>query len=273
MTRISFALVDPLLTLGLTMYEARVYLALTDRCGMTATQVASAARIPRQRVYDVLESLTAKGLALRHDDHPARFDALDPESGIAGLLEANRKVARHLASRLRPAWLTARQEQCASSQAPAPGAQVTVTEAGQWREATQHSVLATACPPFDGFADPSWIQRVEQLTDAGGTVRCVYHRDILDDPELLAGARHFAEAGEDARVTLDVPSRMILTDGRRALLPLPHPAEAAGAVPMLLVESPQVIRGLEKSFESLWSQATPLHEAADGLGNEPQRAH
>ncbi len=259
---ISFSLVDPLLALGLTLYEARVYVALANHCGMSAAQVATAARVPRQRVYDVLESLETKSLVVRHDLRPARFDIVDPQRGINHLVDAGRQLAAHIVSQLRPVWQAARAGQAAPGRPAARMGQVVLAESGQWREAAQHSVLATACPPFEGIEDPSWIKRVDQLTATGGTVRCIYHSDILDDPALLASARDFAQAGEVSRVTRDMPTRMILTDGSRALLPMLHSLQSPAATPMLLIDDPRVITGLEKSFESLWAQATPLYEAA-----------
>src|SRR5579884_4428628 len=52
--------------LGLTNYEARVYLALIRRDVFTAAEVAREARVPRQRVYDVLDGLTRPQLAVLH---------------------------------------------------------------------------------------------------------------------------------------------------------------------------------------------------------------
>src|SRR5688572_15678577 len=49
--------------LGLTTYEAAAYQALLTRSELTSSEVAARAKIPRQRVYDVLASLEAKGLA------------------------------------------------------------------------------------------------------------------------------------------------------------------------------------------------------------------
>ncbi len=260
MTSTSFSLVDPLLALGLTLYEARVYLALANRRGVTAAQIATAARIPRQRVYDVLESLEAKSLVVRHDLRPARFDAVDPQRGISRLIDTRRQLAVHVVSQLRPTWLAAQAGQSGPVRPALPGGRVVLAESGQWREAAQRSVLATACPPFEGIGDASWIERVDQLTAAGGTVRCIYHSDILRDPALLASARDFAQAGEVSRVTCDVPTRMILTDGSRALLPVLHSRQSPAATPMLLIDDPKVITGLEESFETLWTHAAPLYE-------------
>jgi sugar-specific transcriptional regulator TrmB len=49
---------------GLNTYEARAYLALLEKSSLMATKVASIARLPRARVYDILENLMAKGLCV-----------------------------------------------------------------------------------------------------------------------------------------------------------------------------------------------------------------
>ncbi len=53
--------VDQLTRLGLTMYEAKAYLALTRRGSSTAAEVARIAGVPRQRIYDVLAELVERG--------------------------------------------------------------------------------------------------------------------------------------------------------------------------------------------------------------------
>jgi len=49
------------ISLGLSPYEARAYLVLLERGESKASMVATASRIPRGRIYEVLESLHAKG--------------------------------------------------------------------------------------------------------------------------------------------------------------------------------------------------------------------
>jgi hypothetical protein len=46
--------------LGLTSYEAKAYLALLRRDSSTAAQAARLANVPRQRIYDVLASLSTR---------------------------------------------------------------------------------------------------------------------------------------------------------------------------------------------------------------------
>lgn len=48
--------------LNLTQYEIKAYLALLKVEAVTAYQLGSLSRIPTGRIYDVVESLVARGL-------------------------------------------------------------------------------------------------------------------------------------------------------------------------------------------------------------------
>jgi predicted transcriptional regulator len=249
--------------LGLSSYGARAYVALATRGPGTAHEVAAEAGLPRQRVYDVLEALADQGLVARTSGGRAyRYQALDPEQAVALLvgtcrerLTEHAETAGKTAARLRTSWL-------ATKDTPAPQRSeggVTVAGLGQWQHLATRQVLATNRPPFDRAPEPSWLTRVEHLTRAGGTVRCIYHSDILTTPTQLAHAHRYAEAGEQARTTEHVEARMILTDGRTALLRLSaiHPQEPhdRGA---LRIDQRDAVAHLETEFEKQWASAIPL---------------
>lgn len=256
-------------TLGLTSYSSRAYAALARLPQATAPDLADATRVPRQRIYDVLGSLIDQGLVAKTPGKPAAYRAVDPANAAAALMRAHRDslarlevVATDLVAELRTDWLSARAgHRPFARQSDARGG---MAQMDHWREYAQHSVLATARPPFDGLADEGWIQRVRTITRAGGTVRCVYHADLLSNPQLIARASRFAAAGEEARVTSAVETRMILTDRERALLTLPSadPDPNACPGPVLLVDDVHTVAELEDSFDRLWARATPFSAAA-----------
>jgi hypothetical protein len=76
--------VASLALLGLTSYEAQAYLALLGRPRLSPAEVAALAKIPRQRVYDVLESLAGKGLCLVREESPKSYAALEPGQARIG---------------------------------------------------------------------------------------------------------------------------------------------------------------------------------------------
>ena len=76
--------------LGLTSYEAKAYIALVRRDSYTAAQVSRMAALPRQRIYDVLGSLVAKGLATSRPGSVVKYAAVAPDLAIERLVEARR---------------------------------------------------------------------------------------------------------------------------------------------------------------------------------------
>jgi sugar-specific transcriptional regulator TrmB len=71
--------VEKLLQLGLTEYEAKTYTALLDTHLNTATQASNKAGVPRTRIYQVLESLQRKGWVRTYSGVPLLFKAIEPK--------------------------------------------------------------------------------------------------------------------------------------------------------------------------------------------------
>jgi sugar-specific transcriptional regulator TrmB len=88
---------ESLKSLGLTKYEALVYIALLKVAGGTATEIHEISGVPRASVYPVLDRLIQKNLVSVSNTSPKRFDAIAPEEGISNLLthiEENAAEAR-----------------------------------------------------------------------------------------------------------------------------------------------------------------------------------
>jgi len=80
-------LFEDLSELGLNGYEAAVYLALLSRSGLAPSELATRAKVPRQRIYDVLESLTGKGLCTSRDTSPKTYFGTDPTLAMESLMQ------------------------------------------------------------------------------------------------------------------------------------------------------------------------------------------
>lgn len=61
---------------GLTEYEARTYLALLDLGTATARDIANLSRVPRTKIYSVLDELHAKQLAQVIPERPKRYEVV-----------------------------------------------------------------------------------------------------------------------------------------------------------------------------------------------------
>lgn len=82
------AIADALKSLGLTKYEALVYIALLRATGATATEIHDLSGVPRASVYPVLERLAQKQLVSVSNTSPKRFNPVRPDDAIASLLQS-----------------------------------------------------------------------------------------------------------------------------------------------------------------------------------------
>lgn len=77
---------ESLKILGLTKYEASVYIALLGQESATATEIHERSGVPRASVYPTLDRLIQKGLADISHTTPRRFSGVPPREGIDLLL-------------------------------------------------------------------------------------------------------------------------------------------------------------------------------------------
>ncbi len=96
-------ILDELVYLGLTHYEAELFLSLSRR-EMTARELSQATEIPYTKVYSVLEKLIGKNLVQRIQGNPAIFVVPEPAVLIGCLCDESRsridEIERHITSYL-----------------------------------------------------------------------------------------------------------------------------------------------------------------------------
>lgn len=86
---VHFKILDELEYLGLTHYEAELFLTLS-RGGMTAKELSQTTEIPYTKVYAVLEKLIQLNLVQRVSSNPSMFLIPEPEIVISILCEEGR---------------------------------------------------------------------------------------------------------------------------------------------------------------------------------------
>src|SRR6478736_2232136 len=73
--------------LGLNAYEARSYLVLVGHPRFKALELAARAHVPRQKIYEVLDSLVEKGFAQVVQEKTKLFSAVEPTLAVPSYLE------------------------------------------------------------------------------------------------------------------------------------------------------------------------------------------
>ena len=73
---------DALKTIGLNLYERKLWVALLSKGIATAGELADLSNVPRSRCYDVLESLADKGFVIIQPSKPMRYVAIKPKEAL-----------------------------------------------------------------------------------------------------------------------------------------------------------------------------------------------
>ena len=260
MAVMSDAETESLVNLGLTGYEASAYLALTRRGRATGAEVARLASVPRQRIYDVLDGLVARGLASVEGGRPAHYAAVAPESAIGALLAGHRasldrleREAAEAVARLTPAYREGRAENDPLDyiellREPAAIA----TRFAELEAAAEREILVFTKPPY--AIEPGENVAGLQLLGRGIEARSVYERSLYDDPTQVEAVRVFIAAGERARVVDELPLKLVVIDGRVSLFTMEDPVSGVPGLTIMIVEHVALARLLKLAFEHVWQQ-------------------
>src|ERR1700694_2975526 len=90
--------------LGLNAYEARSYLVLVGHPRFKALELAARAHVPRQKIYEVLDSLVEKGFAQVIQEKTKLFSAVSPDQAIpSSLARRKQEIEQELADQTRMA--------------------------------------------------------------------------------------------------------------------------------------------------------------------------
>jgi predicted DNA-binding transcriptional regulator len=261
--------VNDLVALGLSRYEARVYVALVRRESYTAAQVAREADVPRQRVYDVLDTLVRKQLATAHRGRVATYSAVEPELALTRLMAHQRealdrleRTAGGLAATLLPLWSDGRSQTDPLDYIEVLRDPKAIAERyADIQDQAAHELLSFCQPPFvTPAANPPGMKAARRIRRAGGVVRAVYTHDALADAEVLENVHRFGEAGEEARFAATVPLKLVVADASLVLCNMPDPVAGTGATTSLYIEHPALAACLRLAFQTVWETAATLQE-------------
>ncbi len=78
--------------LGLNAYESRSYLVLLGHPRFKALELAARAHVPRQKIYEVLDSLVEKGFAQVVQERTKLFSAVEPSLALPAFMTRKRQL-------------------------------------------------------------------------------------------------------------------------------------------------------------------------------------
>lgn len=267
--------------LGLNAYEARSYLVLIGHPRFKALELAARAHVPRQKIYEVLDSLVEKGFAHVVQEKTKLFSAVEPNLAVPSYLVRRSQVLQHeLTEQSRMA--DGLVNDLAAAYSEGQGGRGTLDylrivsdpeqTAVQYRRMlseVKSEYLEFSRPPY--AVDPLDEQLVKQARARGVACRLLIESGSLDDAHRQRLA-DYAAAGVEVGQADSLPMKLAVFDGQRGLLALLDPVITRPTWTAVVFEHAAMGEAMKGLFENYWRRRqergladfAPARTAADG---------
>lgn len=247
--------------IGLNAYESRAYLVLIGHSHFKALEVAGRANIPRQKIYEVLDSLVEKGFVRVVQGKAKQFSAVEPSLALGGYLKRKKQsferqwtdrqdLAKLLGEELAGVFADGNQ-----GRGPLDYLRI-VADTGQiveeYRRLLLHceeEYLEFARPPYG--VDPGEEPILQRALEKGLACRLVFVAGAIDKQRLGA----LEAAGANIRLSERLPMKLALFDSRRGMISLDDPVVSHPQITALVFEHESLAAAMRALFEDFWNRA------------------
>ena len=250
------SLIASLRQVGLSRYEASVYLGLV--CDQTAkvAEISRRTGVPQPKVYQALESLSEKGFCSLGADEVNRYRPLPPQGVLEAFAQrkhAEAAEARDLATELE----TLRQEGQGLS-LWAPPVEIVKGMRQIHRTLVEHISKARETVYIFGKTpqDPSLdvAEAIRTAVGAGAKLRMLCEPGYYDTSNGRREEIEILLAVEAERREIDaLPTKLVLIDGRTAIASVSRLGEEDSMV--LVLRNTGLVDHFRASFEASWAQS------------------
>lgn len=265
--------------IGLNAYEARSYLVLVGHPRFKALELAARAHVPRQKIYEVLDSLVEKGFAQVVQEKTKLFSAVEPEIAISHFLarraqllerelQEQSKLALGLVDDLHSAYSEGQEVRGALEPlriVSDPG-QIAAHYRRMLGEVSREYV-EFAGPPY--AVDPLKEELVSQARARG--VRCQLLVAGHGDEQLDQRLHDYGTLGAEVRTLPTLPMKLAIFDERSGLFAMLDPVVTRPTWTAVVFEHAGMATAMMNLFRQYWDQAASgeasgLQQANAGRG-------
>ncbi len=253
--------------LGLNAYESRSYLVLLGHPRFKALELAARAHVPRQKIYEVLDSLVEKGFAQVVQEKTKLFSAVEPTLAIPGYLTRKRQILeQELMDNGRAG--SGLIDDLKSLYSEGQGGRGTldflriVTEPAQtgaeYRRMlgeVKREYLEFSRPPY--AVDPLDEKMVKQAAGNGVVCKILLESSALDD-EHRQRLNEYVTAGVEVRIAESLPMKLALFDGQSGMIALLDPVITRPMWTAVVFQHEGMGEAMKGLFEERWRRGTNL---------------
>lgn len=279
--------------LGLTSYEAKIYLTLLERDTLTVPEISKLAEVPRPSAYQALDKLMSKGMCIGKPGRTKKYSASDPTvleerfsvevdksmetelQQLEGLFKEKQQEIVERSSSLKqnigkltkellPQYENSRQETSPLDyieiiKDPYQIHKRFLELVGDLKEELLGFTKRPYTVPRERLKEQSDHQR--NAVRRGIRVKSVYEISADEDERrwLFEAAESAAREGAEVRVSKRLPVKMMIFDSRVVMFTLADPVSKQPSLTTQIVEHQALAEALKILFNTLWEQAEDYH--------------
>jgi sugar-specific transcriptional regulator TrmB len=253
--------------LGLNAYESRSYLVLLGHPKFKALELAARAHVPRQKIYEVLDSLVEKGFAQVVQEKTKLFSAVEPRLAIPGFLARKRELMEHeLTDQSRVAAALEDDLKAVYSEGQEGRGTLdflrivtdpaqTAAEYRRMLSEVKSEYLEFSRPPY--AVDPLDEKLVKQARLSGVSCRLLLESMEPDDAHRQKLAEYVA-AGVEVQQAKSLPMKLALFDCRQGMIALLDPVITRPTWTAVVFDHDGMGAAMKGLFEDHWRRGTKL---------------
>jgi hypothetical protein len=253
--------------LGLNAYESRSYLVLLGHPRFKALELAARAHVPRQKIYEVLDSLVEKGFAQVVQEKTKLFSAVEPGLAIPAYQARKRQLLdQELMDQGRAGVALIDDLKAVYSEGQggrgtldflrivSDPAQIAAEYRRMLSEVSSEYVEFSR-PPY--AVDPLDEKLVKQARLSGVTCRLLLQAGSLDDAHRQR-LEEYAAAGVGVRQVDSLPMKLAVFDGRQGMIALLDPVVTRPTWTAIVFSHEGMGEAMNGLFEDHWRRGTSL---------------
>jgi hypothetical protein len=253
--------------LGLNAYESRSYLVLLGHPRFKALELAARAHVPRQKIYEVLDSLVEKGFAQVVQERTKLFSAVEPSLALPAYMASKRQfLEQELTDHGRAS--VALIDDLKSVYSEGQGGRGTLDflrivsdpaqTAAEYRRMlseVRSDYMEFSRPPY--AVDPLDERLVKQARLSGVTCRLLLEAGTLDDTHRQR-LQEYAAEGVEVRQADALPMKLAVFDGRQGMIALLDPVITRPSWTSVVFEHEGMAEAMTGLFEDRWRRGRGL---------------
>ena len=253
--------IDILINMGLSLNEAKVYLALLKKKISQVGEISTLSGVPQKMIYYVLQKLMSKGMCSLVPGKVKKYKPTDPSMGIGNFITMAQK---HIDSSKKMLGELEKQYEIGQNETSS----LECVEIVQNAKSVAQRVISLESLSTEevlSFNKPPYAMSERNREELRGLKRGTRYRSIYQVSEARnliprSVMEMYREAGEEVRIAESLPMKMMIFDSMILMFVLEECLMSTENFTAVIIQRSSIINALTELFEMYWSQSMTVEE-------------